>query len=292
LSLPLPIPAKLPKEANKISKYFKKNNKQLQKKSYAQASFLSKSILSLNLSLNIALDTLKIKETFPHLQNKKIDQVQKLINGNNDKPKLYINITTRGPLRKQVIIPMNNDIAKHYLKDPSMHIININYALKNIKSNIIVDFIHINGKDIIITTNNVACPSDLQKIKKCVKNSLTTDVDQISTPRLPQFKLYLKIVGISYISKCLNVQISSKEVESILKVNHVFNDIILASKLRIIKVLPKSDMAIIWIDIWDTQNSSNMKKIINRCFNVGSFIAIVHGANMNLGVLQCKNCWK
>ena len=51
-------------------------------------------------------------------------------------------------------------------------------------------------------------------------------------------------------------------------------------------------MAIIWIDIWDTQSSSKIKSIINQRFNVGSFIAMVYGANMNPGVLQCKNCWK
>ena len=41
-------------------------------------------------------------------------------------------------------------------------------------------------------------------------------------------------------------------------------------------------MAIVWIDIWDTQNRSNTKKVINRQFNIGSYIAIVHDANMNL----------
>jgi len=54
-----PILAKLPKEINEISKYFKKNEKQPQKKSYVQVSSLSKSNLS-----NIAMDTLKIKKTF------------------------------------------------------------------------------------------------------------------------------------------------------------------------------------------------------------------------------------
>ena len=290
-SLPSLIPAKLPKEVNKISKYFEKNDKQPQKKSYTQASSSSKSTLFSNLSLNITLNTLKIKETFLHLQNKKINQVQKLINGNN-KLELRINMTTRGSLWKQIIVLMNNDVAKCYLKDSSMYIININCTLKNIKSNIIVDFICIDNKDIVITTNNLACPSDLQEIKKYIKNFLTTDADQISTPRLPQSKLYIKIVGIPYISKCSNMQISSKEVESILKVNHVFNNIVLTSKPRIIKVSPKSDMAIIWINIWDMQNGSNAKKIINKCFNVESFITTVCSANMNLGVLQCKNCWK
>ena len=83
--------------------------------------------------------------------------------------------------------------------------------------------------------------------------------------------------------------ILSEDIKKILKKNHIFNKIVLASKPQVIKVSPKSDMAIIWIDIWDTQNGSNAKKIINRHFNVGSYITIVCGANMNPGMLQYKN---
>ena len=97
-------------------------------------------------------------------------------------------------------------------------------------------------------------------------------------------KSYLKIVGILYLVDQSNTCITSEDVEKILKNNHIFNNIILASKLRIIKVSPKSDMTIIWIDIWDTQNSSIAKSIINRQFNIGSFIATVRGANINPGV--------
>ena len=64
VKLPSPIPAKIPKEVNKISKFFKKNN-QLTKtkdmrKSYVQASFPTTSMR----------EVLKIKETFPNLQVK------------------------------------------------------------------------------------------------------------------------------------------------------------------------------------------------------------------------------
>ena len=114
----------------------------------------------------------------------------------------------------------------------------------------------------------------------------------VSSPRLPQSKSYFKIVGIPYLSKQLNLCISFDDIEKILKNNHIFNDIVLTSKLRVIKVLSKSDMAIIWIKIWDTQNSSKAKTIINRHFNIRSFIATVCGVNMNPDVLQCKNCWK
>ena len=37
----------------------------------------------------------------------------------------------------------------------------------------------------------------------------------------------------------------------------------------------KSDIAIIWIDIWDAQSSSKAKSLINRCFNIGNLIATI-----------------
>jgi len=50
---------------------------------------------------NIAMKTLKIKDTFPNLQNKKIKQVQKLISGNH-KPKPHINMTTKVSRTKSI----------------------------------------------------------------------------------------------------------------------------------------------------------------------------------------------
>ena len=175
-SLLPPILAKSLKEVNEIFKYFKKNTSSAQKKSYMQAS-------SKIFSLNITLKTLKIKKTFLYLQNKKIEQVQKLISSKS-KTKPYINMTTKSLLFKQVIVPMNNKTAKKYLKDSNTYIVSINQALKSIKSNVMADFIHIDDKGIVISTNNVANLSDLQKIKKYIKNSLNTDINQISSSRL------------------------------------------------------------------------------------------------------------
>ena len=238
------------------------------------------------------MEMLKIKETFPNLLNKKIDLVQKVINGSSVKPKPKINMTMKGPSYKQVIVPMNNELAKKFIKDSSIHVVNINCALKNIWSNTIANFIQVEDKGIIITTNSISSISDLQEIEKYVKSSLTSDLEQVSTSRLLQSKFYLKIVGIPFISERINTHIFSDEIENVLKTNHLFNNIVLASKFCIIKVSLKSDMSIIWIDIWDIQSGSNAKKIINRCFNIRSFITTVHRTNMNLGMLQCKNCCK
>ena len=81
-------------------------------------------------------------------------------------------------------------------------------------------------------------------------------------------------------------------IEGTLKESHLFEDIMLVSKLCIIKASPKSDMVVIWVDIWNSQSGSSAKNIINQCFNVGQYITTVHSTNMSSGVPQCKNCWK
>ena len=114
---------------------------------------------------------------------------------------------------------------------------------------------------------------------------------QVEDSRLPKSKSYLKIIGILYYPHAnLQDKLTSADIKTILQQNHIFDNITLASKPRLIKVSPKSDMAIVWIDIWDVQSSQNAKMLINRCFNVGNYIATIRGANMNLGVSQCKNC--
>ena len=234
--LPPPILAKTPKEVNEISKFFKKNDNP-QKKLYAQAS-------SKPQNSNTTMNTLKIKEMFLKLQNHKIDQVQK-INDSKSKSKPYINMTTKGPSCKQIIVPINKKAAYTYIKNANSHISSINHVLKSIKSNILADFICIDNKEIIISTNNVVSSSNLQEIKKCIKNSLLNNGDQVFSSRLSQLKSYLKIIEILFLNEQSNTCILPEDIEKILKNNHIFNDIILAFRPRVIKVLLKSDMAII-----------------------------------------------
>ena len=86
-------------------------------------------------------------------------------------------MTTKGLSHKQIIVPINKEMANKYIKDTSNHISSINQALKIIKSSIIADFICIDNRGIIISTNNITSPSDLQEVKKIVKNSLQDNDD-------------------------------------------------------------------------------------------------------------------
>ena len=68
------------------------------------------------------------------------------------------------------------------------------------------------------------------------------EADKIEVPRLTQSKSYLKILDIYENS---NMPISADTVEKIIKDNHIFNNIILAFRPRVIKVSLKSDTVII-----------------------------------------------
>jgi len=77
----------------------------------------------------------------------------------------------------------------------------------------------------------------------------------------------MKIIGLPYSSK--SGVLTPDVIEGVLKELHLFKDAILASKPHVIKASPKSNKAVVWMDIWDSQSGSCTKNIINRQFNVG-----------------------
>ena len=94
-----------------------------------------------------------------------------------------------------------------------------------------------------------------------MKNVKNINLDSIESPHLPKSKSYMKIVGLLYSSK-LEV-ITPDLIKGVLKDLHLFKNTVLASKPHIIKVSPKSDKAVVWMDIWDSQSGSCTKNIIN-----------------------------
>ena len=194
-----------------------------------------------------------------------------------------VQYTTKGPSRKQTIIPVPNDLAENIMGNASTHIFQINTLLKNIKSSMHSEFIRPCSSGIAIITNNIPNPSDLSTIEKYFKSVEGINSNDILSPQSPQSKLYLKIMGLPYLWADGN-KITSENIVDFMKHIDLFKNILLATKPCIIKASPKSDMAIIWFDIWDTQSGSKAKLLINHSFNLGRYIAMVRVTNMNPGV--------
>ena len=144
-------------------------------------------------------DIFKIKETFPFVSAKEIDQINNIVR-RPSKSKLHIQITTKGPSRKQVIIPMVKDNINKFMKNSLIHVTNLNRNLRNAMSEVLVNFIRSDLLGIIVVTNKVSLNSNLLIIEKYVKNLENINSTQVKSSRLLQSKSYLKIMGILYYS--------------------------------------------------------------------------------------------
>ena len=186
-------------------------------------------------------------------------------------------------MRKQIIVSISNDNKAKFIVSSSKHITNFNKALKNTKSEVMIDFTHIDQNSIVIVTK-ITSSLDLPTIEKYIKNIGYFNSEDINTSHLPQSKSYLKIIGIPYLLENSNIPIMLDFVKTTIKNNHIFNNIAIISKSCIVKVLSKLNITIIWLDIWDVQSDSKAKDLINRCFNIESYITTIQGMNMNLEV--------
>jgi len=180
---PPPLPAKSKTEINTILKYFKGNktmtNSTKPTKSYAQASKQTASTSKV----------LKIKESFLVLNTNQINRVNNIIKG-NPKPTPHIQMTTKGPSRKQVIIPISNNNNNLFIKNSTTHVTNINRLLRNTKLEVVVDFIRSDSIGLVIVTNKIAIQSDLQIIGQYIKKSEDINELQVEEPCLPQDHWY------------------------------------------------------------------------------------------------------
>ena len=100
-------------------------------------------------------EILKIKETFPALNAKKINQVNDIVRGQN-KPKPCIKMTTKGPSRKHIIIPMSSENAASFMRNLFLNVANINRELQNTRTDVLVDYIKSDNTGIVVITNKVA----------------------------------------------------------------------------------------------------------------------------------------
>jgi len=111
----------------------------------------------------------------------------------------------KGPFKKQVIILISNDNKTKFMKLSSFYITNFNRALKNIKSEVMADFVQLEQAGITIVTNKVILPLDLQTIERYIKMSQTlfslylhnqwTDFHKLSCAGKPQMRAICTYVG-------------------------------------------------------------------------------------------------
>jgi len=112
---------------------------------------------------------------------------------------------------------MSPENSKKFIILSGQHIANINKVLENIKSNVLGDYIRADNRSLAIVTNKVTSESNLTTIEK---NTNVVESGEVVTPRLPQFKSYLKILGISYLIEKTNIPITTDIIEKVIQSTH------------------------------------------------------------------------
>ena len=137
-----------------------------------------------------------------------------------------------------------NDLS--FMKNLSLHIANINRLLHNAKSDVLVNYIHSDNSGITVIMNKVAQQSNIAIIDQYVKSLNDINSLQVEKLCLPKLKSYLKIISIPFFLHANSQEkLTANDIKLILKQNHIFDNISLVSKSRVIKVSPKSDIAIV-----------------------------------------------
>jgi len=75
---------------------------------------------------------------------------------------------TKDSSYKQIIVSMDNNNRAKFMASSNLYITNLNRTLKNIKSDVMTDFIRKDQHGIIITTNKVVLTLELQTIEKYI----------------------------------------------------------------------------------------------------------------------------
>ena len=179
IKIPFLILARPFKEVLEKSKFVDKKGKQSKEITNLKNRLLYAQVSALKVD-----KILKLKADYSNLLAEKIKNVYNIIY-NSGKVKLKINITTKGFLRKQIIVPIDNSNKSKFMLSSSTYITNINNILKNIKIDVRVDFVMSKPLGIIITMNKVASLSDTYIIENYIKNTEYIDSNNINVPHLP-----------------------------------------------------------------------------------------------------------
>ena len=119
--LPPKLSPRISKKVLEKSKFHKKNIPGKSKKIEVTTKPCYMQIFSKNIN-----NILKIKEKFPELSNRKIEELNKSIFNNSGIPRPRINMITKGPSCKQIIVSIGNDNAKKIMNTSSKHVANLN----------------------------------------------------------------------------------------------------------------------------------------------------------------------
>jgi hypothetical protein len=249
-----------------------------------------------------------MKEIAGAYPNKSMEEIERMVdfgeekkqmpskgrNTNSLKAQVAMGVS-KGPSRKAAIFGLNNDLYPGLFKDMGKVVDGMNKHLTFSHSRIRIQSGQLCQKVVQFYLNIVPTTPEFGRIKECLFKTLDLDLEG-NNAFAPQSKAHLILKGFDYYTtryskRPEDIPTGERVVEMMTSVQQ-FAGIECVRNPAIIRSKGSNDMAVVFMDIWDSQNGINSKNLVNKVYHIGGKLIRVEYARPREFVPQCQKCWK
>ena len=192
------------------------------------------------------LRLLQLKEVFSNLPQATIISMHQASlgganasQGSSSRPSVSrtLKMTTQGPTRCQVLVPLDSAAAELIVTNTASVVQSCNKSFVEACSKLRVESVRKAWNRVSMSTNSVASAAELEVIKQWLKKTARLSENTEVEPRLPQSKLFLKILDVPYWNSKSSLPITPVQIETALSNSPLFEGVSLASMPHIMKAL-------------------------------------------------------
>jgi hypothetical protein len=204
---------------------------------------------------------------------------------------------SKGPSRKSAIFALDGTLHATMLSDPESITTGMNVFLNNTISEIRVETGRVTTTGLHLGLSLVPNHSNFQYIRQALIQVLCLhDIpDDALIPYSPQSEAHLIIKGLDYFTTPYSTRpediLTGSQVIEKMALNPRLDGITAVRTPRVIKSKGSNDMAVVFLDVWDSQNGINMKDVVNKMYHICGKLVRIEYARPREFVPQCQKCW-
>jgi hypothetical protein len=201
---------------------------------------------------------------------------------------------SKGPSHKAAIFGLNNDLYPSLFKDMGRVVDGMNKHLVFNHLRIRVQSGQLCQKVVQFYLNNVPTTPEFGRIKESLFKTLDIDLEG-NDAFAPQSKAHLILKGFDfyttrYSKRPEDILTGERVVEMMTSVQQ-FAGIECVRNPAVVRSKGSNNMAVVFMDIWDSQNGINSRDLVNKVYHIGGKLIKVEYARPREFVPQCQRCW-